>query len=73
MCLAVPGRITAMDKAWATVDIMGVESIVSILLIDKPELGDCILVHAGCAIQKINEAYLAYLQEVFSELLDEKV
>lgn len=71
MCLAVPGRIKSIDKLWAIVDIMGIETTVNIQLIDAPEIDDHILIHAGCAIQKVNKAYLSYLEQILEELMVE--
>lgn len=70
MCLAVPGKITTIDRAWAEVDIMGIQSSVNIQLIENPEVGDYILIHAGCAIQKIQPEYFSYLGTMLTELMD---
>lgn len=70
MCLAIPGQIIAIDKGWAVVDIMGIENIVNVQLIESPKIGDYMLIHAGCAIEKINTEYFSYLETVFTELMD---
>ncbi len=70
MCLAVPGKITSIDKAWAIVDIMDIQNTVNIQLIENPRVGDYILIHAGCAIQKIEPQYFSYLQTLIKELID---
>lgn len=68
MCLAVPGRIVSIDGIWAQAEIMGVLSTVNIQLIHNPTIEDCILIHTGCAIQKISMENALYLQELLSEL-----
>lgn len=68
MCLAVPGRIVSIDGIWAQAEIMGVLSTVNIQLIHNPTIEDCILIHIGCAIQKISIENALYLQELLSEL-----
>lgn len=68
MCLAVPGRIVSIDGIWAQAEVMGVLSTVNIQLIDNPTIEDCILIHTGCAIQKINIKNALYLQQLLSEL-----
>ena len=70
MCLAIPAQIKYIEKYNAKVDIMGVESEVNIQLIEAPKVGDYILVHAGCAIQRIDSDYFEYLQEVFKEMME---
>lgn len=70
MCLAVPVKITKIlaesrlsGRAGvgsargntATVDAGGVLKEISILLLPEVKIGDYVLLHAGFAIQKINE------------------
>lgn len=57
MCLAVPSKIISIDNILATVDIMGARRDVSIILVpEEVAVGDYVLVHAGFAIKKIDEA-----------------
>lgn len=57
MCLAVPSKIISIDNILATVDIMGARRDVSIILVPEDvAVGDYVLVHAGFAIKKIDEA-----------------
>jgi len=57
MCLAVPSKIISIDNILATVDIMGARRDVSIILVpDEVAVGDYVLVHAGFALKKIDEA-----------------
>lgn len=70
MCIAIPGQITFIDGNYADVDTMGVESTVYIGLIENPREGDFVLIHAGCAIQKIDERYFYYLEDTFRVMLD---
>ncbi len=59
MCLGIPGKIiTKQDMgglAIADVDISGVKRQVSLDLVPDAEIGDYVLVHAGFAIQVIDE------------------
>ena len=73
MCLAVPAKIIGVEDYNAIIDIMGIESKVNIQLIENPKVGDYILVHAGCAIQKINTDYFEELQEIFQSMLEVQV
>jgi hydrogenase expression/formation protein HypC len=57
MCLAVPSRIVDIDNLLATVDIFGARKEVSLILLpDEAHIGDYVLIHAGFALQKIDEA-----------------
>ncbi len=70
MCIAVPGQIVAISNREATVNIMDVKTIVNIQLIDDPRIGDYVLVHAGCAIEKVDQAYFNDLSNIFKDILD---
>lgn len=72
MCLAIPARIIDIRENTAKVNIMGVESEVNIQLVENPKAGDYVLVHAGCAIEKIDTDYFDYLEEVFKPMLEVK-
>jgi hydrogenase expression/formation protein HypC len=56
MCLAIPSKITAIDNDMATIDVDGVRREASLLLLADAQVGDYVIVHAGFAIQKIDEA-----------------
>jgi len=71
VCLGIPGQVITVDRTenWAVVESFGVQKKVSILLIDEEVIpGEYLMVHAGCAIGKINDA--DYAQETL-ELLKE--
>lgn len=58
MCLGVPGRVIEVGTdAWsmARVDFAGIERSVSLQLVPDVGVGDWVLVHAGFAIQQIDE------------------
>ena len=58
MCLAIPARIvTIEDGHMASVDIMGVTRKVSLDLTPEAVAGDYVLVHAGFALQVVDEEY----------------
>jgi len=56
MCLAIPARITRIDNQMATIDMEGAQREVSLLLLEDARIGDYVIVHAGFAIHKIDEA-----------------
>ena len=65
MCLAVPGRILAVDGKSASVDFCGVEQMVLIDLLPDLQAGEYVLVHAGFAIQRLESSEAA---EIFRQL-----
>lgn len=58
MCLAIPAKITKIeDDGLATVDILGVTRSISVDLTPQAQTGDYVLVHAGFAIEVVDEQY----------------
>jgi hydrogenase expression/formation protein HypC len=55
MCLAIPSRITKIENQMAVIDADGVRREASLLLLEDARVGDYVIVHAGFAIQKIDE------------------
>lgn len=56
MCLAIPARIVTLEENhMSQVDIMGVSRKISLDLVPEAEIGDFVLVHAGFALQVIDE------------------
>ncbi|MDP4179792.1 MAG: HypC/HybG/HupF family hydrogenase formation chaperone [Bacillota bacterium] len=68
MCLALPGKIIKIEDKTGVVEIMGVTREVSLELIRNYQIGDYVLIHAGCAIQKIDEEEAEKTIELFKEL-----
>lgn len=58
MCLAIPALITELQEdRMATVDILGVTRDISLDLTPAAEVGNYVLVHAGFAIEIVDEAF----------------
>ncbi len=56
MCLAIPAQVkTIEDNSLAIVDILGVTREVALDLTPQAKVGDYVLVHAGFAIEVVNE------------------
>lgn len=69
MCLAIPARIMEIKKTKAQVDFgEGVLREVDVTLVD-PEVGDYVLVHAGYAIQKMDEKEALETLNLWREIL----
>ena len=56
MCLAIPSKIIKIENNMATIDVEGVQREASLLLLEKARVGDYVIVHAGFAIQKLDES-----------------
>jgi len=56
MCLAIPSKIIKIEDNVATIDVEGVQRKVSLLLLEDAMVGEYVIVHAGFAIQRIDEA-----------------
>ncbi len=72
MCLAIPSKIISIDGDTAIIDVDGVRRETSLLLLEEPQVNDWVIVHAGFAIHKIDEAAaresLRILKETVAEL-----
>ena len=55
MCLAVPAKILSIQAALAQVELSGVTKDVSLMLLPEAKVGDYVLVHAGFAMQIVDE------------------
>ncbi len=73
MCLAIPGKITAisaqLDDIFRTAKVSfgGIQKEINLCMVPDAQIGDYVLVHVGVAISKIDEDEA---QKVFSYLKD---
>jgi len=72
MCLAIPGKILEIDANSALVDFDGIKQNVIIALIQKPEIGKYVIVHAGYAIEMMNEEEAKEAIEQWRELAEDQ-
>lgn len=70
MCLALPMQIESIDGQMAVVNVADTRRRVSIAFLDEPKIGDYVLVHAGFAIKKIDEASAAETVTLLNELYE---
>lgn len=68
MCLAVPAKIIEKKDQMAVVDLSGVQRNVSTMLLPEAQVGDFVLVHAGFAMQIVDEEEAARTNEALREL-----
>jgi hydrogenase expression/formation protein HypC len=55
MCLSVPGRVLKIKKNMAQVEVGGLLRDISLDLCPEVSIGEYVLIHAGFAIQKVDE------------------
>lgn len=73
MCLAIPVKVLkVLDNGQAIVDLSGVQSRISTMLLDEVSEGDYVIIHVGHAITRLNveeaERTLALFREIASHL-----
>jgi hydrogenase expression/formation protein HypC len=55
MCLAIPGKVKSIEGTTGIVELGGVSRKTSLQLVPDASVGSYVLVHAGFAIQVIDE------------------
>ena len=75
MCLAVPGKIIDIKgddpvTRQGTVDFGGVSKVISLSFVPDAEPGDYVLVHAGFALNTVDEDEATKIFEYLKEIGD---
>jgi hydrogenase expression/formation protein HypC len=68
MCLAIPMKVVELEGSFGKVEAEGVRRKVSLQLLPDVNLGDYVLVHAGFAIEKIDEQEAKRTLDLLAEL-----
>lgn len=74
MCLGVPGKITqigepnAMGFAMGKVNFNGISKEVCLAYVPEAQVGDYVMVHAGFALNTLNEAEANEVFELLSQM-----
>jgi hydrogenase expression/formation protein HypC len=72
MCLAIPSKIVKISDFAAVVDVYGARREISLLLMpEEVGVGDYVLVHAGFAIQRVEQATAMESLKVISNIMEE--
>ncbi|AGI48336.1 hydrogenase assembly chaperone HypC/HupF [Thermoplasmatales archaeon BRNA1] len=69
MCLAVPAKIVAIDGDEAQVDFGGTMKPANISMVDV-KVGDWVVVHAGFAIEVMDEEEAAETIKLWNDFID---
>lgn len=68
MCLAFPAKVLKIDNELATVERAGVKREASLMLLPETKVGDYVLIHAGFAMQIIDEEELKIRDALVAEM-----
>ena len=55
MCVAVPAKVIEIYEHESLVDFGKIKKKVNTFFIEDIKIGDYVLIHAGCAVEKISE------------------
>ena len=71
MCLGIPMKVIKINDGLGIVELGGVKREISLQLVEDIKIGDYVIIHAGFAIQKLNEEEaeetLSLLREIAGE------
>ena len=69
MCLAMPAKILSIDGDEAEVDFGGAIRKTNVSMVDA-QVGEYVIIHAGFAIQKVDEEEAKETLQLWNEFLD---
>ncbi len=71
MCLGIPSKIISIENLKATIDVYGAQRDISLMLLENEvQVGDYVIVHAGFAIQKLQEDIAKETLGYFNQYLE---
>jgi hydrogenase expression/formation protein HypC len=70
MCLGVPMQVKTIESEVAMCEIDGVQRQASLMMLDDVKIGDYVLIHAGFAIEKIDDDEAQLTLKALREALD---
>ncbi|MBQ4404721.1 MAG: HypC/HybG/HupF family hydrogenase formation chaperone [Selenomonadaceae bacterium] len=68
MCLAFPAKVLEIESDLATVERSGVKRAASLMLLPEAKVGDYVLIHAGFAMQVIDEREVQIRDALVAEM-----
>jgi len=72
MCLGIPSKVIEVDEAFKTgrIDYLGTKVKTNFALLDDIKIGDWVIVHAGFAISRLDEADALETLDILREMAD---
>ena len=71
MCVAIPAKIIEIYEHESLVDFGKLKKKVNTFFIEDIKIGDYVLIHAGCAVEKISEEEAMETIKLFKIISDE--
>ncbi|KKY02161.1 MULTISPECIES: HypC/HybG/HupF family hydrogenase formation chaperone [Paraclostridium] len=71
MCVAIPAKVIELYEGESLVDFGKIKKRINTFFIEDIKVGDYVLVHAGCAMEKISEEYAKETLEIFKMICKE--
>ena len=68
MCLAFPAKVLDIKGDLATVERSGVKRSASLMLLPEAKVGDYVLIHAGFAMQVVDEQEVQIRDALIAEM-----
>ncbi|MBI4684054.1 MAG: HypC/HybG/HupF family hydrogenase formation chaperone [Nitrospirae bacterium] len=73
MCLAIPSKVIYIDGFKAKVDVYGAQREINLMLMpEEVGIGDYVLVHAGFALQKVEQDAAQDSLKLISQIIEEE-
>lgn len=69
MCLGVPMQVVSIDDDTAVCELDGVKRDANLMMVEDVGVGDFVLIHAGFAIEKLDEKEAEQTLELFRSIL----
>ncbi len=69
MCVAIPGKVLEIYEGNSLVEFGDLRKKINTSLIENLVVGEYVLVHVGCAIEKIEEKEAMETLNIFKELM----
>lgn len=73
MCLAIPGKVLSIDENKGIVAVGNMKREVFMHLVPEACVNEYVLVHAGCAIQIIDEDEAKITLDILKELAQNEI
>jgi len=72
MCLGIPSKVIEVDEAFKTgkIDYLGTKVKTNFALLDDIKIGDWVIVHAGFAISRLDEADALETLDILREMAE---
>lgn len=68
MCLAFPAKVIEIKESLATVEHSGIRRAASLMLLPEAKVGDYVLIHAGFAMQVVDEREVKIRDALIAEM-----